>query len=141
MAASFGVAVTLAISRRLGLDVGPHLSLLIAVAATTTCWVAATLLTRPTGEDTLVAFCKKVRPPHRGWAAIYEKTSTRPKSIGAALMAWPVASAMIYAVMLGSGAFLFGNVAGGVLAIVVVAICIPLLLHFGGRAVADAEGG
>ena len=58
MAASFSVAVALALGRRMGLDVGPHLSLLIGVAVTTTCWVAATLLTRPTGEDTLVAFCR-----------------------------------------------------------------------------------
>ncbi|MEE9264759.1 MAG: hypothetical protein V3V11_09915, partial [Vicinamibacteria bacterium] len=119
----------------------PHLSLLLGVAVTTTWWVAATLLTCPTREDTLVAFCRRVRPPHRGWASVYEKIPIRPKSVGGALIAWPVASVMIYAVILGSGAFLFGNVAGAVLGIVVVAICVPLLLHFGGRAVADAEGG
>ncbi len=141
MAASFSVAVALALGRRMGLDVGPHLSLLIGVAVTTTCWVAATLLTCPTREDTLVAFCRRVRPPHRGWASVYEKIPIRPKSVGAALIAWPVASVMIYAVIVGSGAWLVGNVAGAVAGIVVVAICVPLLLHFGGRAVADAEGG
>ena len=141
MATSFAVAVVLALARRSGVDAGPHVSLLIGVTVTTSCWVAATFLTHPTREETLVEFCKKVSPPHRGWASVYERISTRPKSIGAALIAWPVASVMIYAVMLGSGAFLFGNIAGGVLGIVVVAICIPLLLHFGGRVVADAEGG
>ena len=95
MTASFSVAVALALGRRMGLDLGPHLSLLIGVAVTTTCWVTVTLLTGPSEEDTLVAFCKKVRPPHRGWASVYEKISIRPKSVGAALIAWPVASVMI----------------------------------------------
>jgi Na+/proline symporter len=139
MGASFGVAIALAFSRRLGYDPGLHLSLLLGVTVTTSCWVAATLLTRPTQQDILEAFCWKVRPPRFGWNAIYKKISAPPKSIGPALAAWPVACLLVYAVLLGTGALLFGRLGGAAVGGLVAAACVPVLIHLGKRALADAS--
>lgn len=45
--------------------------LLVTVAVSTTAWVIATFLTRPTDDATLIAFVQKVRPPQWGWTRVY----------------------------------------------------------------------
>ncbi len=132
---------TKATLRRLGHDPGPHLSLVLVVAVTTLCWLTATYLTDRTDMKTLEAFCKRVRPPRAGWRMVYEQSETRPRSIGAAFAAWPVATVMNYSLMLGGGALLFGNLRGASIGFAIVVVCIPILLRLGRRALADAAGG
>ena len=47
--------------------------LVLGVAITTTCWVVATLLTRPTDEKVLRAFVEKTNPGGLGWKKVHQK--------------------------------------------------------------------
>ncbi len=105
MSASLGVAVALP---ALGVAPGSPTGLLAGVAATTVIWLAATLLTRPEPEETLDAFTRRIRPPAPGWRRSYRRTGIAPGSWGRAFAAWPLACVMVYAVLFGSAAALFG---------------------------------
>ncbi len=105
MAASLGVAAALP---AFGIAPGSVRGLLLGVGATTVLWLAATLLTRPEPADTLVAFTRKIRPPAPGWRRYYHGAGVAPGSWGRAFAAWPLACVMVYAVLFGSAAVLFG---------------------------------
>lgn len=44
--------------------------LLVVLVGSTVAWLAATLLTRPADDATLIAFYRRVRPPGPGWARV-----------------------------------------------------------------------
>ena len=106
MAGSLAVAVSLPL---LGIEPGSVRGLMIGLAATTVIWLSATLLTPPEPPDTLDRFVERTRPPRSGFAAAYDRTRVRPEPSARAFLAWPAACVMVYSVLFGVGALLFGR--------------------------------
>jgi Na+/proline symporter len=117
MVSSFIVAVTFFVLNKAGFGVAAHHSLLITVATTTIVWVAVTLLTEPTDRATLVRFYRLVRPAGRGWGPVAAEAGVGPSpdSLPQALLGWVLGCAFVYAALFGTGSFLYGRTAQGLL--------------------------
>jgi len=86
--------------------------LLATTAITTVVWVTVTLLTRPTAEETLVAFYRRVRPGGRGWRRIQDAAGFPREPIPGGALAWGnwVAGVVsVYATLFGVGRLFFGG--------------------------------
>ncbi len=118
MISSFGMAVLFLFLNRQGVKFGADQQLLIAVAVTTVCWVAAAYLGPQTDMATLVSFYKRVRPFGPGWqrvqvaagvtreeAASWSKTDNVPL----ALTGWLTGSVLIWSALFCVGNFLYGR--------------------------------
>ncbi|MEY4953897.1 MAG: hypothetical protein RL299_2321, partial [Pseudomonadota bacterium] len=98
-------------------DWSDSFKLVLSVALTTTVWLAATFLTRPTDRDVLHAFIRKIDPPGPGWAKVRAEAEAEgialPRSpsreLAAGMACVPAALAAIYASLFGMGAALFGH--------------------------------
>jgi Na+/proline symporter len=121
MASSFAVALGFFIARKQGVEIADHTALLATVATTTIVWIATTLLTRPTDRAQLVAFYRKVRPAGRGWGPVAAEAGVGPSpdSMSLALLGWVLGCAFVYSGLFGTGSFLFGNTAQGMMWLVV----------------------
>ena len=124
MVSSFAVALGFFIARKQGAAISDHAALLVTVAATTIVWITTTLLTRPTDRAQLVAFYRKVRPAGRGWEPVAAEAGIGPSpdSMSLALLGWVLGCAFVYSALFGTGSFLFGNTAQGVMWLVVFLI-------------------
>jgi hypothetical protein len=78
---------------------------------TTVAWMAATFLTRPESEATLLAFYERVRPAGAGWGAIAHKSRVAPAGPGMVvrLRDWALGCALIYLSLFGVGKLLLGE--------------------------------
>ncbi len=116
MIGSFLVAIGFFVAGKLGSPVPTHVALLGSVVATTVVWLTATFVTRPTDRETLLRFYRLVRPPGRGWRQIAAEAGVGPSpdSLAHALLAWVCGCAFVYAALFGSGSFLYGETAQGV---------------------------
>ena len=121
MASSFLLAVLFVALAKSGVVIAAEVSLIVSVATTTLVWVAATYLAPPTDRATLVAFYERVRPPGRGWAAIRRESGLAPSpdSLPTMLLGWTLGCAFVYAALFGSGSFLYGRTAQGLVWLVV----------------------
>ena len=117
MISSFLVALAFFIAAKQGHAVRPDISLVATVAATTVIWVVVTFLTTPTDHATLVSFYKLVRPAGPGWKAIRGETGApaSPDSLPQALLGWVLGIAFVYAALFGTGSFLYGRTAQGLM--------------------------
>ena len=115
MIASFVIAAGFFTASKLGNVVPAHVALLISVGITTVIWIAVTLLTQPTDRNTLVSFYNLVRPAGPGWAAIRAQSGlpASPDSLAMALLGWVMGCTFVYAALFGSGSFLYGRTAQG----------------------------
>jgi solute:Na+ symporter, SSS family len=117
MAASFAVSVFLQLG--LGLRSADPREfawiVLITVAASTLVWLAATWLTPPEPQETLLAFYRRVRPSASLWGPVAAAaTDVVPARDGLAnLMDWAVGCVLVYATLFGVGKILFGEIALG----------------------------
>jgi SSS family solute:Na+ symporter len=111
MAVSFGVSVGFFTAGKMGVVFAPNTPLLVTVFATTVAWVAATLLTRPESEATLVSFYRLVRPAGPGWGPIPAKAGVGPSpdSIPMQLLGWVLGCTFVYATLFGVGSALYGH--------------------------------
>jgi SSS family solute:Na+ symporter len=111
MVSSFVIAVGFFVAGKLGASIPSHVSLLIAVAATTAVWVTVTFLTRPTDQKTLVSFYKLVRPAGPGWDAVRTEAGMTPSpdSLPMSLLGWVLGCTFVYAALFGAGSFLYGR--------------------------------
>ena len=111
----------------------PSAELVVGVAVTTVGWIVVTFLTPPVNTETLRAFHAKIRPLGRGWDAVVPpKGRTEPDGSGesesgsvgeltAGLLSWFLGCVLVYAALFGTGFLLYGNVTGGVIALIVAA--------------------
>jgi solute:Na+ symporter, SSS family len=90
--------------------------LLITIATTTLCWMAAAYLAPQTDEKTLIEFYRKVRPPGPGWEKIRNEAGI-PKSeiqnidsVPQALIGWVAGCTVIWSALFTVGNFLYGRV-------------------------------
>ncbi len=121
MISSFCIAAGLFIAKKCGAALPTHVTLALSVAVTTVVWVLATLLTRPTRRETLLAFYRLVRPAGPGWRAIRRETGLAPSpdSLPHAFLGSMLGCALVYAALFGTGAFLYGRTAQGTVCLAV----------------------
>ena len=124
MVSSFGVAVTFFLMGKAGNPVPAHVSLLVTVAVTTLVWVSVTLLTEPTDRATLVRFYELVRPAGRGWGPVAReaRAGTSPDNLTLSLLGWVLGCAFVYAALFGTGSFLTGQTAQGMVFLAVFVV-------------------
>ncbi len=115
MVSSFLVAVGFTIAARNGHGVPAHVSLIATVAITTVVWVITAFVTAPTARDRLVAFYRLVRPSGPGWGTVRAEAGVGPSpdSLPQALLGWVLGVGFVYAALFGTGSFLYGRTAQG----------------------------
>src|SRR5205085_9362709 len=95
-----------------------HEELLLTVAITTVCWLAAAFMAPQTDQKTLIEFYRKVHPFGPGWrpiriaAGISDARAAeyaRHENIPLALLGWTSGCAMIWASLFTIGNFLYGR--------------------------------
>ena len=96
--------------------------LLLGVAVTTAVWFGVTMATPPTETAVLQSFYDRVRPFAHGWRRAVETGAEPPGGAAAALLAWMLGCAAVYAALFGTGMALYGRFgAAAVLAIAALA--------------------
>ncbi len=121
MLSSFLVAVGFFIAAKQGARIPSHISLIATVLTTTVVWVTATFLAPTTKRETLLSFCRLVRPAGPGWAGIRQEAGVAgsPDSLPMALLGWVLGCFFVYAALFGAGSFLYGRTPQGLLWLVV----------------------
>jgi Na+/proline symporter len=116
MISSFLISVLLLILARNGMGLSTHVALVVTVAATTVCWLAAAYLAPQTNERVLIDFYRKVRPFGPGWAPVRlaagitgRDEATDAANIPLALAGWLAGSVMIWSSLFAVGNFLYGR--------------------------------
>jgi len=117
MSSSFLVALGFFIAAKQGAHIPSHIALITTVAITTLVWVIATFAAEPTDRETLMRFCKLVRPAGPGWAKLRAAAGVEgsPDSLPMALLGWAVGCLFVYAALFGTGSFLYGRTTQGML--------------------------
>jgi solute:Na+ symporter, SSS family len=116
MVSSFVVSVSILILNRNGITFSTHAALLVTIAFTTVCWLAAVYLGPQTDRQTLIAFYKKVRPFGPGWKIIREEAGVTDaearsthENIPLALLGWVAGCTAIWSALFTVGNFLYGR--------------------------------
>ena len=106
----------------------PH-SLLVVVACTTMAWLIVTACTAPDSEARLVEFYRRVRPDGPGWRPIAARAGGPPPApLGGLLVDWIAGCVMIYAILFGLGALVFGET-GAALACMAIAAAATVVIY------------
>lgn len=115
MVSSFVIAVGFFVAGKMNVDIAPHVSLVITVAATTIVWITVTLLTRPADRSKLIEFYRLVQPAGPGWRQIRAEAgaSGSPDRLAESLLGWTLGCAFVYAALFGTGSFLYGKTTQG----------------------------
>ena len=95
-----------------GTAVGFAQTILTTVAITTAVWLAATFLTSPEPDATLISFYRRVRPAGPGWggvATLAGVTGPPMERLGPGFLNWVLGIAVVYATLFGIGQLLFGT--------------------------------
>ena len=116
MISSFLISLVLLILSKNGVVFSTHAALLLTVACTTVCWLAAAYLAPETDRRVLVEFYRKVRPFGPGWEPIRRAAgdlSDAPPPVGAnipmALTGWVAGSVAVWSALFAVGNYLYGR--------------------------------
>jgi Na+/proline symporter len=92
----------------------PH-TLLALVGWTTVVWLVVTFATPPEPEDRLRDFFRRVRPDGPGWRRVAKDAGLpAPGPLGALALDWLLGCVLVYSMLFGVGALLFGSVGAAV---------------------------
>lgn len=90
--------------------------LLIGVAITTAAWVGVTLLTPASDDQTLRAFCRRIRPGGPGWRPVYERARqsgdalpSGDAGLATGFLSMALGCLAVYGALFSVGQALFGN--------------------------------
>ena len=117
MISSFLMAVVFLLMNRRGANIGSDQQLLIAVAATTICWITTAYIGPQTDMRTLVNFYRKVKPFGPGWrrvriaAGVSEAEAeswAKTDNIPLALLGWVTGTVLIWSASLWLAIFSMG---------------------------------
>ena len=116
MVSSFAVAAAFFTAAKMGAAAPAHVALVSNVTVTTAVWLAAAYLAPPTEHSKLIEFVRLVRPAGPGWATIRAEAgvAASPDSLPQALLGWTLGCAFIYSGLFGTGSYLYGATAQGV---------------------------
>jgi SSS family solute:Na+ symporter len=116
MISSFAISTLFFILRKTGhgLDFAP--SIFCSVAFTTICWVITAFAGKPTDEDRLVSFYRKVHPAGPGWSKIRviagvtaAQAAQHSDHMGMATLGWVSGCLVIWSSLFAIGNFLYGR--------------------------------
>ena len=111
----------------------PSAELVVGVAVTTVGWLVVTFLTPSVDTQTLRDFHAKIRPLGQGWDAVVPRTDGPDRDergdlesgsggeFAAGLLSWFLGCVLVYAALFGTGFLLYGNVAVGIIGLIVAA--------------------
>ena len=111
----------------------PSAELVVGVAVTTVGWLVVTFLTPSVDTQTLRDFHAKIRPLGQGWDAVVPRTDGPDRDergdlesgsggeFAAGLLSWFLGCVLVYATLFGTGFLLYGNVAVGIIGLIVAA--------------------
>ena len=124
MASSFLTSLVLFLRDTPAHPVSPVFSLLMTVAVTTVVWVTVTLFTEPASRETLIAFYRLVRPAGPGWKPIAAEAGPveSPDSLPQSLLGWVLGCTFVYAALFGTGSFIYGKTAQGLVWLVLFVV-------------------
>ena len=129
MVISFVVAVYFGfVHTRLGFaSWNPSAELVVGVAVTTVGWLVVTFLTPPVDTEKLRDFHAKIRPLGKGWDTVVRRTDSPAQDgpggeFAAGLLSWFLGCVMVYAALFGTGYLLYGNVALGLIVLIVAVV-------------------
>ncbi|HSE52150.1 MAG TPA: sodium:solute symporter family protein [Gemmatimonadales bacterium] len=124
MASSFLMSLVLFLRDTPAHPVSPVFSLLMTVAVTTVVWVTVTLFTEPANRETLIAFYRLVRPAGPGWKPIAAEAGPveSPDSLPQSLLGWVLGCTFVYAALFGTGSFIYGKSAQGLVWLVLFVV-------------------
>ncbi|HEU5219685.1 MAG TPA: hypothetical protein VFU23_13580, partial [Gemmatimonadales bacterium] len=77
----------------------------------------AAYLAPGTDRDTLIKFCKLVRPAGPGWVRLRAESGVEssPDSLPMAMLGWMVGCLFVYSALFGAGSFLYGRTGQGLM--------------------------
>ncbi len=108
-------------------------TMIYTVPISLTIWFAVTMLTRPTAEQKLIEFYKRVHPGGPGWKRIADKISTDYSSgslfTKKNIMGAFFAIVAVYSALIGVGNLIIGHTLLGIFLIGLLAICIIVLIR------------
>ena len=115
MVSSFIIALGFFVAGKIGVNIEPHVSLAVTVAATTIVWITTTILTKPADRSKLIEFYRLVQPAGPGWRQIRAEAdaTSSPDRLSESLLGWTLGCAFVYAALFGTGSFLYGKTAQG----------------------------
>ncbi len=125
MVVSFIIAVFFQFVGGHGLETWQRL--IIGVGLTTLAWVVSTLVTRPTSEEVLRSFYRKIQPGGPGWRAVIERARLQgdvvedgtPTRLPEGLAAAALGTAAIYSTLFATGFLIYGMWAKAILCAVI----------------------
>ncbi|MEO7189913.1 MAG: sodium:solute symporter family protein [Vicinamibacterales bacterium] len=111
MGSSFILAVALFVASSRGVAPDADVSLVVTVAVTTSVWLAATFVTRPTDEKVLLHFYRLVRPAGPGWSRVRAAGGDLAPAddLRVAAVGWLSGCTCVYAALFGTGHVLLGH--------------------------------
>jgi hypothetical protein len=117
MVSSFLIAVGFLVAGKMNVPIAPQVALVVTVAATTVVWITVTLLTSPSDRSKLIEFYRLVQPAGPGWREVRAEAgaSGSPDRLAESLLGWTLGCAFVYAALFGTGSFLYGKTAQGLL--------------------------
>ena len=124
MISSFLATAAFFTAKKLGHGVPDEVSLPLTVAITTAIWLVVTYVTPPVDYQTLLRFCRLVRPAGPGWKQIRIAAGVdgSPDSLTDGLLGMILGCAFVYSALFGAGSFIYGrHVMGAVWCVVFAA--------------------
>jgi Na+/proline symporter len=134
MVSSFFISVVLLVLAKNGHGLSTHAALLVTIAFTTVCWVAAAFLAPQTDRDVLVRFYRQTRPFGPGWRPVRVEAGASDSAAGdrtnipLALLGWSTGTAVVWSGLFAVGNFLYGRTALGWLLVGVFVVAGTILL-------------
>lgn len=114
MAAAFVTSIAMQVIWKMDSDDPVQFAwlMIITVSVTTVAWLAATFLTAPETDETLVSFYRRTRPSRHGWGPVAALApDVKPAADGLNNLAcWIAGCVMIYMALFGLGKVLFKEV-------------------------------
>lgn len=104
--------------------------ILIGVLITNAAWIVATLVTGPSKLETLENFYQKVRPDGKGWEPVRRSLEDKgikvplDGSLASGILAMAAATFLVYALLFGTGYFLYGQMLSAVISAIVAGLAL-----------------
>ena len=110
-------------------DIQFPISLYYLVAGTTIVWLAATFLTKPTDEEVLISFYKRIHPGGVLWRKISDKLPDVQSDSGFFRMFvnWFFGVVLVYSILFGIGKLIFGDTTAALIYLAAGAISIFII--------------
>jgi Na+/proline symporter len=126
MASSFVVAIGFFIAKKNGAVIEDHVSLIWTVTITSIVWITVTFVSPATDRATLVSFYKLVRPGGPGWSRVRAEAgvAAAPDSMPHSLLGWVCGCLGVYSALFGTGSFIYGKTAQGLVWLVALVVSV-----------------